>query len=243
MGYTPEYRALLAVDIEQSAGRGDVALHQIRDTLAETLRQAFRQSGMDWDTCPREDLGDGFRITAPAGVPKTRLIHPLVHEIAVRLWAHNRLAGPATRVRVRIALHAGDVYIHPTGLVTGRPLEVLARMLDAAALRTALAQAPENVTTALLVSQHIFDETVRHGYPGIDPAAFQKVSVVEKELTADAWLHLPGLTNASRVPTAPCGRVGASTPSHPKMVNRASGNSTLTALQHGTQNINLGGRN
>lgn len=238
------YRAVLAVDIERSADRGDVALRQIRDALSTALREAFAQSGIDWDACLRDDLGDGFRVTAPAGVRKTRLIHPLIHELSVRLRAHNRTAGPLTQVRVRAALHAGDVHVGPQGQVTGRTLEVLARMLDAKPSRDALSRAPESVTASLLVSRHFYEETVRHGYPGIDPDTFHRVALAEKEYTASAWLHLPGC--AAVPPGAPheSGTAAGPAPGHPahsKMINKASGNGTVYATQNGTQNITLTG--
>ncbi len=236
-----EYRALLAVDIERSSGRGNVAFHQIRDVLSRSLRESFEQSGIDWEACLRDDLGDGFRVAAPTGTPKAKLIHPLVPEIAVRLRAHNRMAGPKTQVRVRIALHAGDVCLGPAGEVTGQSLEVLARMLDAAPARTALAAAPDTVTASLLVSQHFYDETVRHGYPGIDPDSFRKVRLTEKEYTADAWLHLPEHAVAPEA-TRPDGETRGSTPGHSKMVNKVSGHGVLNATQHGTQNIHLTGK-
>ncbi|WKX73167.1 hypothetical protein [Streptomyces sp. XD-27] len=241
MGQELEYRALLAVDIEHSAGRGNVAFQQIRGVLSAALRESFEESGIDWEACLRDSLGDGIRVAAPAGVRKTRLIHPLVHELEVRLRAHNRNAGPATRIRVRIALHAGDVCLGPGGEFTGRPLEVLARLLDAAPLRDALAAAPETVPAALLVSRHFYDETVRHGYPGIDPDTFRKITVTEKEYTADAWLHLTGYAAVPPAP-APGGDPGQRAPGHSKMVNKASGNGVVYATQNGTQNITINGK-
>ncbi|MGG2465651.1 hypothetical protein ACO0M4_38810 [Streptomyces sp. RGM 3693] len=236
-----EYRALLAVDIEHSAGRGNVAFWQIRDVLSTALRSSFEQSGIDWEACLRDDLGDGMRVTLPPGARKSALIHPLVHELSVRLRAHNRTAGPLTRIRVRIALHAGDVRLGPSGEVTGHPLEVLARLLDATPVRTALAQAPETVTAALLVSPHFYDETVRHGYPGVDPDTFRNVTFTEKEYTAHAWLHLPGST---AVPPAPTQDRADSEQAHgrSKMVNNASGNGVVYATQHGTQHIHITGK-
>ncbi|WP_369205803.1 hypothetical protein [Streptomyces sp. PU-14G] len=241
-----EHRALLAVDIAHSAARGNVALHRIRDVLRQSLREALEESGIDWDACLRDDLGDGFRITAPAGVRKRRLIHPLLPELAVRLRAHNRMAGPLTSIRVRVALHAGDVCLGQDGQVTGRPLEVLARMLDARQARAALDAAPDTVTASLLVSQHFYDETVRHGYPGIEPETFDRIALAEKEYTADAWLHLPGYAGAAQAPgrdgTAPDDEappLPETAPAPGKMINRASGNGVVYATQNGTQNIHL----
>lgn len=241
-----EYRAILAIDIERSAGRGNVAFWKVREVLTMALREAFEESGIRWEACLRDDLGDGFRVTAPAGVPKTRLIHPLVHELSARLHAHNRTAGPSTRIRVRIALHAGDVCLGPSGEVTGWPLEVLARLLDAPSARTALAEAPPTVTASVLVSQHFYDETVRHGYPGIDPDAFRKVTLTVKEYTADAWLHMPGRPATPREPAhagavSPAATASDRPEDRSQMVNKATGHGVVYATQNGTQHIHLTG--
>ncbi|MFI1826341.1 hypothetical protein ACH41E_07775 [Streptomyces sp. NPDC020412] len=256
MRVEPEYRALFAVDIERSAGRGDSAFLEIRHTLLSALRESFGRSGIDWDACLCTDLGDGIQVTAPAGLWKTKLIHPLIHELDARLHAHNRLAGPLTRIRVRIALHAGDVHLHPDGQVVGRPLEVLARLLNAAPTRVALNRAPDAVT-ALIVSQHFHEETVCHGYPGIEPAAFHGVTVTEKEYVASAWLHVPGQRTSAPAPeeaarppatadTTEGPRTGAPVrpetgpgPGPGKMRNKAKGNGSVYAVQNGTQNVRV----
>ncbi|MFF2850222.1 hypothetical protein ACFVT5_28365 [Streptomyces sp. NPDC058001] len=238
-----EYRAVLAVDIEKSSGRGNVALVRNRKTLQTLLREAFARSGIDWDACVREDLGDGLRVTAPAGTRKASLVHPLVHELADLLRDHNhRTQEPPTRIRMRTALHAGEVCLMPSGEVAGAPLETLARLLDAPPAREALAGAPQTVPVSLLMSQHFYDETVRHGYEGIDPAAFHKVGFTLKELTADAWLHTPGWTPPGE-PKAPAGkgttRKRDRSRGDSKQVSRASGNGVIYATQNGDMNIRV----
>ncbi|MCX4724596.1 hypothetical protein [Streptomyces sp. NBC_01306] len=236
-----EYRPLMAVDIERSGGRGDVALLRIREVLLNTLQEALKESGIDWQDCRINDLGDGLRIVAPAWAPKSRLIHPLFHELVVRLHAHNRTAAGPTRIRLRVALHAGDVWLGRAG-VAGGPLEVLARLLDARPAREALAGAPLTVPASLLVSQHFYDETVRHGYPGIDPESFRRVDVTEKEYSANAWLHLPGAAAPTGGAAAPDQAVEPHRRDRPagqsKMINKASGHGVVYATQNGNQNIN-----
>lgn len=227
-----EYRPMAAVDIEGSGGRGDVPLLRIREVLAAAFREALGESGIDAQACRIEDLGDGLRMVAPACVPKSRLIHPFFHELAVRLSAHNRTAAAPTRIRLRVALHAGDVWLAPAG-VAGGPLEVLARLLDARPAREALAAAPATVPASLLVSQHFYDETVRHGYPGIDPESFRRVEVAEKEYAAGAWLHLPGLPAAAQPPRREPQRPAGSS----KMVNKTSGHGVVYATQNGDLTI------
>ena len=250
------YRVVLAVDIERSAGRGDPALLAIREALLTTLRASLEQSGIGWDACRVDDLGDGLRVVAPPGVRKAALVHPLFEEVAARLRAHNRLAGPATAIRVRMALHAGDVWLGPSGETAGRPLEVLARMLDAPVVRTALAEAPPSTVAALVLSQHFHEETVAHGYPGTEPEAFREVLVQAKEFTARAWLRLagpaagsvpgPASPGAGSVPEAeprdaqPSPRPRPSGPS--RMTNTASGNGVIYATQDGDQHITIHGR-
>ena len=137
-GRRPAYRTLLATDIAHSAGRGDVAATEIRRVLRTALRESFTQSGITWDDCLVTDLGDGFSIAAPSDTSNIALLYPLLTELANRLRTHNRTAGDLTQIKVRAALHAGDITVDDTGVPTGRPLEVLARLLDAAPLRAAL---------------------------------------------------------------------------------------------------------
>jgi hypothetical protein len=185
------YRAMIAVDIEGSAGRGDVPLLQGRRLLAAAIRTAADESDIDWDACSRSSHGDFFRLITPSGTEGNRLLDPFVYSLSTQLRAHNHTAGPTGTVRVRAAVHAGAVHVDDGELV-GAPLEHLARLLDAPPLKKALAEAPPSVTVALLVSEHIHDGVVRHGYRGIDPATFRRIDFTVKETTGTGWLHLPG---------------------------------------------------
>lgn len=229
---------MLAVDIESSGGRGNTALLRIREVLFGMVREAMAHSGIDWESGLCADLGDGMRVIAPAGASKFRMIHPSVRHLAAALEAHNESAAPAERIRVRMALHAGDLFLGPADEVAGQPLVVLARLLDATPVRKALAQAPATVTVAALLSQHFYDETVGHGYPGIDPRTFHRVAVAEKETSVHAWLHLSGavivpLPDATATPDTS----NSPRPQRPSMVNKASGQGIVYATQNGTQHI------
>ncbi|MFD7641979.1 hypothetical protein ACFV4P_15125 [Kitasatospora sp. NPDC059795] len=245
MDWELAYRTVLAVDIERSAGRGDPALLAIRAALRAVLRESFGRSRIDWAQCRIDDLGDGLRVTAPAGAPKASLVHPLFDEVAARLRAHNRLAGPPTTIRVRMALHAGDVRLGPDGEVAGRPLEVLARLLDAPAVRTELAEAPGAVAV-LVLSEHFHEETVQPGLPGIEPEDYRQVAVHNKEFTSTAWLR----TAAADAPAGPSAAPPAVPQAVPppaagasRMNNRATGHGVIYAVQNGVQHITTTPRN
>jgi hypothetical protein len=187
----PEYRTILAADLAGSAGRGDSALLCIREVLFTALREALERSEVDWAACICNDTGDGAQLIMPSKIRKAQLIHPLGYELAARLRAHNMRAAPPTQVQVRLALHAGDIHLDPEGTAVGPPLEVVARLLDAPPTREALARDGVTVPLAIIISQHFYDETVPHGYPGIERESFRRVAVAVKKYTADAWLWMP----------------------------------------------------
>jgi class 3 adenylate cyclase len=183
---------MFAVDVEGSSGRGDPALMTIRRTLVQALAESVERSGIAWEECLREDLGDGVRLVAPSGTGRAALIHPLMTELGARLRAYNRYAGSLTRIRLRAAVHAGDVVVGSDGVPAGAALVVLARMLDCGAGREALKQEPETTPLVLVISDHVHEETVRHGYPSVDPGDFEPFEIREKEYAARGWLHVPG---------------------------------------------------
>jgi hypothetical protein len=182
---------MLGVDIEKSSRRGDTAMLGNRRVLQSVLRDVVAEANIPWEDSHRDDLGDGMRLVLGRDVNKSRLLHPVAHELAARLRTHNRTAGPLGTIRVRMAVHAGEVHMDDAEVVGGS-LKTLARLLDAPPLRNVLAAAPETATVALAVSEHIHEDVVRHGYPGIDPATYQRFRFTVKETTAAAWLHVPG---------------------------------------------------
>lgn len=258
LGTSPTYRAMLALDIEKSAGRGDVALLRNRDVLDRVAQEALAEADVTWDDCHRTDLGDGVLLVIGQDVRKAKLVHPLASGIALRLRAHNRNAAPREVIRVRMALHAGDVHI-ANGAVAGGSLEDLSRLLDAPPLRRVLAAAPKTVTVALLVSQHMYAEVVRHGYDGIDPATFFPVRFTVKETTSEAWVHLPGHTPDQAVlasgdptgdrPSRQAGGSGTGQSITAQYVNLAQDHAQVgeqvgsvgTRIDHVTGDVHLGG--
>ena len=86
------------------------------------------------------------------------------------------------------------------GQLIGGSLEFLDRLLEAPPAKQALDNAPDTAPLALVLSRHVYDETVGHGFPGVEPEAFRMITFTVKETTAQAWLSLPGL--GAPAPTA-----------------------------------------
>ncbi len=118
------------------------------------------------------------------------------------------------------------------GRLAGGSLATLARLLDAPPLRDALERAPQDAPVAALLSQHVYDEVVRHGYPGIELDAFRRVHFTVKETTTYAWLHLPGLSFGQAPEPKPAQPSGGYT-----QTNTATGGGRVYSTQTGDLNF------
>jgi hypothetical protein len=71
---------------------------------------------------------------------------------------------------------------------TGSAINVAFRLLESAALRSALAGSPG--VLALMASEWFFEEVIRHN-PASRPGAFRPTTISVKETKVTAWLRLP----------------------------------------------------
>ena len=242
------YHPLLACDIASSAGRGATGLQNIREALRSALSAAFAAAGLTLADCPFLDTGDGFSVVTPADLPKAGLLHPLLPELAQRIHEHNRQAQPGTQLAVRVALHAGEIHVAADGSVSGPPFEVLARLLDADQLRRAVREVTSGAPVAAILSQHFYEETVGHGYEGLDPDAFTRASVAVKAYSGEAWLWYPGspigprLDSSSAGALSPTSEPSAPESAGPEQSNQASGRSMLFAVNAGDMHVRQTGR-
>ncbi|WP_245192049.1 hypothetical protein [Amycolatopsis azurea] len=183
---------LFSIDIAGfgQVGRSSEIFVQVRRMLFGLLAGAFEASGIDWDACLKRDTGDGMIVVVPPHFPKFRLLLPLLSQLAAELARYNVVAEPALRIRVRVAIHAGEVTLDEYG-VTGRPKVLLARLLDSRVLRDALVDAPEDSPVVVLVSDRFHEDVQDQGGPGLDTMSYRQVLVNEKETEVLAWLHVP----------------------------------------------------
>ncbi|MER5640556.1 hypothetical protein ABT095_26860 [Kitasatospora sp. NPDC002227] len=231
----------MACDIAASAGRGEQRLQEIRRVLRSALLEAIAVAGLDSQDFAYVDTGDGCQLVAPAGLPKPRLLVPVLLGLSRRIRTHNRKAGPDTRLRVRAAVHAGEIRLDPLGTVSGVPFEALARLLESAPLRQATLAAPNGAPVAAILSPHFHEETVGHGYSGLDADAFTPADVRVKEYAARAWLWYPGSPVGPRVDPPPeAGADEHSVGPGPRAVEQliqAGGRGTVFAVGRGNQYV------
>lgn len=182
------HRAIVVVDVEGFGDPRRTNRHQvqIRDGLYRATRAAFERTGIPWDSCDHEDRGDGIFILVPAEVPKSLLAESLPPMLIAALEKHNGEHAGQQLVRLRMALHAGEVSYDEHG-VTGAAVNLAFRLLDAKDLKAALARSAG--VLAVIVSSWFYEEVVRH----TDVAAmYVPVHVTVKETAATGWMCLPG---------------------------------------------------
>jgi hypothetical protein len=179
----------MVVDVERFGDPSRTNLHQlaVRDGLYKALTQAFRKSGIVWANCLSEDRGDGALILVPPDVPKTRLVTSLPTRLVAAVSQHNTRRAVPERMRLRVALHAGEIYQDGHG-VAGAAINHAFRLIEAPALRSALEESPG--VLALIVSDWLFDEVLHH-YPAAVPGLYRQVQVTVKETAATGWIRVP----------------------------------------------------
>lgn len=100
---------------------------------------------------------------------------------------HNQVHGPDARMRLRLALHAGEV-LHDAHGVTGTAVTLAFRLLEAGQLKQALAGSPG--VLAVITSAWFYEEVIRHT-EGYAPATWRRVHVAVTETREDRWISLP----------------------------------------------------
>jgi tetratricopeptide (TPR) repeat protein len=191
----PEYRTILAVDIERYGrlDRTDLVRVALRRRLADWSAVLLARAGAAHDQWVRQDTGDGWIVSVDPHLPRDLLLTTAVAGLRRRLVAFNRGKAEAERLRVRLVMHAGEVLRDPDPLV-GEATNHACRLLDSEVLRACL-----QVTTqplAVIVSTGLYEGVVKHGYGGLDPAVWHPVVADLKEGSAPAWVHVPGDADA-----------------------------------------------
>ncbi|WP_371493851.1 hypothetical protein OG871_02225 [Kitasatospora sp. NBC_00374] len=200
----PLHQTILLSDIEGSGLRDDLEKPVIRRTMYEVIHAALRTAGAEHTQYRTADRGDGVMVLVDPAVPKPRLLHALLRDLADELTSRNRLASPGTRVRLRVVLHAGEVRRDAEG-ESGADLDAAFRMLDAEPLRAALGATGGPVAVA--VSEFVHHATVRHGYPGIAQESFRRTEFSSKEGLVPLWVHDPRwVLDPLAAPARPDGR-------------------------------------
>lgn len=106
-----EHRTILIVDVEAFTHprRNNKDQVSVRTALRQIMRQAFEDASISWDASERHDRGDGILVLIPAAIPKAPFVDHLPDALTKALRKHNSTHPAEEQIRLRMALHAGEV--------------------------------------------------------------------------------------------------------------------------------------
>jgi class 3 adenylate cyclase len=173
----PHHRNIVTVDIEGSTARTNPAKGRLRQVMYDLFEEALLVCGIL--ASHRDaliDRGDGvLALIYPVDqAPKTLLLDSLVPTLSRLLAEHNERA-PLQKLRLRTAVHAGEVHYDRQGCF-GEALDITFRLLDAPEVKIRLSET--NAPLVLVVSDDIYRSVIRHCYEGIDRDAFEQLVAV-----------------------------------------------------------------
>ncbi len=176
------------VDIEGFGrySRNNINQVRTRHGMYLAVQEAFEAADIPWTACWREDRGDGVLILAPAHVSKALFVDWLPGALVDGLVRHNRIHPEEEQIRLRLALHAGEINYDDHG-VTGSSINHTFRLLEADVLKSALAAS--SAVLAIIGSAWFFDEVIRHSERS-DVTSYRSADVMNKETITQAWIRL-----------------------------------------------------
>ncbi len=180
----------MAVDAKGYSTRIDIDQQELQRAIVAVCGAAARAADLHRDAWHRQGSGDGELAVLPPDEPEDVVVDHYVRELVAELDRYNGRLIPEARLRLRVAIHFGRLSTGSIGHAGPAPVAV-ARLVDSAILRKALAAAPA-ADLALLVSASVFEDTVATLGTTLRPIDFRRVRVTHKEFAEDAWLWVPG---------------------------------------------------
>lgn len=180
---------LLTVDVEGSSALSNPDKLTAQHDMYALLEESFRRSSLSWDECSHEDRGDGVLVVLGDTAAKLPLVDSLVPCFASLLAQRNRTCrGP--RLRMRLAIHAGDAHRTSRGWL-GTDVDLVFGLVNAQPVRDMLTTAHRS-SSVVVVSGSVHQSIISHGYGRIDPGSWTPVAVRTKRQEEAAWIHVPG---------------------------------------------------
>lgn len=190
----PQYRALLTVDIEDYSSRTDAEQRVLQSALMTALDRAADAAEMSREQWEKQLGGDGLMALLPQGCDVRHLLDVLIRRFDAELGLYNRLREQPTwsRIRIRLAVHAGPIHVEGPSGWPGQHAVLPARLRDSDPVRVALAARPA-ADLAVIVSAQVYDDYVTQGPGNPRPSEFRAVHVKAKKHEYTGYLYLPGL--------------------------------------------------
>jgi len=183
-------QTILVLDVEHFGDHSRTDSHRVtvHGGLYNLLEKALRGAGINWDICYHEDRGDGALVLVPPHVHKILFSDRMPIRLAEELRRYNQHHPEQERIRLRMALHAGEV-IFDNGGVVSSDVNMTFRLVDAEPLKEALRDS--SGTLALIASSWFYYSVIRNS-PKFREEAYSPVLIDAKETRTVAWITIPG---------------------------------------------------
>jgi hypothetical protein len=183
------HRSFVVVDVESYGDPTRTTDQRLaaRKGMHQVLMRAFADCDLPWNDKAVDDAGDSLIVVLPGDIPKSRLVDHLPTRVAAKLRLHNSIHSHGARLRMRMAVHSGEVAYDIFGGKSSPDLIFVCRILDAGEARSALKNS--NATLVLIASDPFYQSVILHD-PATHPDAFRLIRVDVKEVQAKAWVRL-----------------------------------------------------
>ncbi|EIV94383.1 toll/interleukin-1 receptor domain-containing protein [Frankia sp. QA3] len=201
----PVGRVLFAIDPVRFGPVGVGVPVVWRDGLRQLLGLAARGCDLPADAVSVQDRGDGLLGAVRDDVPAELVVADLMRELRHTLHTYNSMRGEKGRVRLRVALHQGQVVADEGAGVRGGAAQAASRLVDTPALSRLLGEFP-TAEMAVIISATLFATTVDRRLHDLDPGSFRRVETDVPGLAGPAWVQAAtpaaGPAGDGRVPAA-----------------------------------------
>ncbi|MER7559764.1 hypothetical protein ABTZ46_22665 [Nocardioides sp. NPDC126508] len=242
----PVHKTLLVFDIEKFGPRQHIEQAEAQRVVYGFLEQVLTKAEIEQTSTRIEDRGDGVFVVLDADVVKAKLIRSVLTELPTALYDYNRLASDTAKIRMRAAVHAGDVEITSRGVVGTPAIEVF-RLLNSKKLYAQLEESAELLVFA--VSEAIHHDVILHDFSGIRADHFHPIDADDKEPRVAGWIYAttpPRHTTSAcqTTPAEPAAPAPQATPtSRPKALSPQPPTPTSGNFFSGSGNITFHGDN
>jgi hypothetical protein len=188
MNGAPVPRTIAVLDIVGFADpvRTDPIRAQLRHRLYKLIRQALARAEIDPDAVHRFDIGDGVILLFHPHLSAAHVVSAMIPALAEGLTQGNKGVPSNERLRLRLALHRGEVLIDAHGFV-GSALVEASRLSNTTALRERLAATDDDLV--LTISDELWTQLLQSGDWQPDPNLFDPVSIRAHGVSIRTWVR------------------------------------------------------
>lgn len=189
-----ERRVLVAVDMTGYGTGTDQDHFSVQTGLTAVLEAAAAKAGLRREQWVIQPQGDGELAILPADQREPVVVEDYVRYLDEALTAHNADPGSGRRIQLRMAVHFGVAMPADNGYA-GQGVVAVSRLVEAPALKRALANAPD-ACLAVILSDQVYKDVVQQEHVSVPATDFTRVGVQVKQYRDTAWAKVLGAPDA-----------------------------------------------